>query len=341
MSPRAGGSGRCVADMVRLVESGRAARVLTTACGLGVFDALARGPLPAVAVAERLGTDARAPGILLDALAGLGFARKRGGRYANSRVSGSFLRSGSPGGVLSNLRYQELLAPAWARLPEIVRTGVPPRSLRRLLAQDPEFSRDYILGMAEIARRPARELAGSLPLSGARDALDVGGGPGAFARALAEQQPGLRVTLLDLPPVLKLARRLLSGCASRRRIELKAGDYHKTPFGHEAFDLVLMSHITHDEGEAGNRRLVTRAFDALRPGGRLVIHDFMLSRDRTRPLYGALFSVHMLVYTRQGRAYGLDEYRRWMREAGFGSIRSFPVCAGLANATRAVVGSRP
>lgn len=325
------------ARIVELVAAFRGARVLTAAVSLGVFDALAQGPGDAAGLAVRLRTEARATGILLDALAALGFVEKKGESYANSPVSQRYLVSGAPGGLASNLRYQELLAGAWADLPGAVRRGGPVRGLESLLANDEEFSRDYIRGMADISGRPARELAAGLELSGARDALDVGGGPGTYSLALLAKEPKLKVVLLDLPTTLRVTRELVRDSPHAGRLKLRAGNYHEADFGQEAFDIVLLSHVTHDEGEDENRLLLAKAHEALRPGGRVVIHDFMLDSSRTQPAFAALFSVHMLTYTRQGRTYSIEDYEDWLGEAGFRKPSGFDVCPEAENASRAVV----
>lgn len=330
-----------MAQIGRLITYMRGGRVLTAAAMLGVFDALAEGPLTDEQVAQRIGGDGRATRLMLDALVALGLARKSQGRYANTPVGQRHLTCNGSASIADNLRYQELLAPAWAALPQIVRTGAPAQELGRLLAEDPVFTRRYIRGMADIARRPAGELASQLELGHARDALDVGGGPAAYARALVERNPALRVVLLDLPPTLAIARELLEDWPLRQQIELRAGDYHEADFGRACFDLVLFSHVTHDEGEAANQRLLAKAFEALRPGGQVVIHDFMLDPDRTGPLFPALFSIHMLTYTRQGRAYSADEYQQWIQGCGFREARQIDVCAGSPNATRALIAVKP
>jgi len=53
----------------------------------------------------------------------------------------------------------------------------------------------------------------------------------------------------------------------------------------------------------------------------LILRDVFMSRDRTAPEWGALFSVSLLLHTPQGRCYGLDEILVWLREAGFSMIR--------------------
>ena len=59
------------------------------------------------------------------------------------------------------------------------------------------------------------------------------------------------------------------------------------------------------------------AADALRPGGRLAINDFMAAGPPAEQPFPFLFSVMMLAWTREGEAYPLATYRRLVREAGF------------------------
>ena len=51
-----------------------------------------------------------------------------------------------------------------------------------------------------------------------------------------------------------------------------------------------------------------------------VIREFILQEDRTAPLHAAIFALNMLVGTEHGNSYTEGEYRRWMEEAGLGSI---------------------
>ena len=67
--------------------------------------------------------------------------------------------------------------------------------------------------------------------------------------------------------------------------------------------------------------LFSKAFDALNPGGQIVIQDHIMSEDRTTPLAGALFSLNMLVGTRAGDTFTESEIRKWMTDAGFAKIR--------------------
>lgn len=338
--PKASPSGLGLID--DLVMSYRGAHALMAAVSLGVFDALVGEPQSASRVAQEIGAASRSTEILLDALVALGFLEKEGGLYRNTPVAEQHLTTGGDGALVHNLQYQQLLAEAWSRLPQVVRTGEPAVSLPTLLAGNPEFVERYILGMADISRRPARELTEQLDFTTVRTILDVGGASGVYSEALLDRLPhGARAVVLDLGPTLRIADKRLLDSIHRARIELREGDYHTAPFGREEFDLVLFSHVLHDEGEDEAKLLLNKAFGALKKGGQVVIHDFMPVADRTGPLFPALFSLHMLVYTRKGRAYSADEYEAWLKGCGYTEPHRATICADRPTATTAVIARKP
>ena len=158
-----------------------------------------------------------------------------------------------------------------------------------------QFLEEYIKGMNEIARRPAEEIASVLDLSEMNDILDVGG-PGTYSISFLKRKPGAKATILDLKNTLKVARKIISQHPFRDRITLKSGDYHTSAFGKNRYDLILFSHVTHDEGPTDNLRLLRKAFLAARRGGQVVIHDFMLSVIR-RNLYFPRYSPCICLFT--------------------------------------------
>jgi hypothetical protein len=72
------------------------ARVIMAGTKLGVFEALAAGPLTCYEVAERCGTDRRATAKLLNALIGAGCVRSEGGRYRLTPAARRGLLESSP-----------------------------------------------------------------------------------------------------------------------------------------------------------------------------------------------------------------------------------------------------
>ena len=91
-----------------------------------------------------------------------------------------------------------------------------------------------------------------------------------------------------------MAEKRLEVAGWLQRVTLVAGDYHMDPLPGEV-DLAWISAIVHQNAPAENRRLYGRVFDALVPGGRILIRDQLMEPDRTAPRAGALFAVNMLV----------------------------------------------
>jgi hypothetical protein len=73
-----------------------------------------------------------------------------------------------------------------------------------------------------------------------------------------------------------------------------------------------------------NRASFRKFRNALKPGGTLMINDFVLSDERTGTPFAMMFSSQMLVMTKEGSAYRQADYRKWLGEAGFKSIEIVP-----------------
>jgi SAM-dependent methyltransferase len=121
------------------------------------------------------------------------------------------------------------------------------------------------------------------------------------------------------------------------RVKVRAGDLRSDRLPAEAYDLVFISAICHMLSPAENLDLLRRCCQALAPGGRVVIQDFILEADKTAPRFAALFALNMLVGTREGSSYSEPEYAAWLGEAGFREIRR----VRLPGITGLMIGSRP
>jgi predicted O-methyltransferase YrrM len=153
-----------------------------------------------------------------------------------------------------------------------------------------------------------------------RRMLDVGGGSGAYSIAFARANPALHADILDLAAVEPIARRHIQDSGVADRVHVRSGDLRSGRLG-EAYDLVFVSAICHMLSPAENLDLLRRCHEALAPGGRVVVQDFILEPDKTAPRFAALFALNMLVGTRGGASYSEPEYAAWLAEAGFQEIR--------------------
>lgn len=292
----------------------RESRLLLTAIELDAFTAVGEGA-GAGEVAARLGTDPRATEMLLNALVAVGMLSKREGRYFNVADS-RWLRRDTPEGAREALMHLVNLWDRWSRLTDCVRKGTCVRTGRRTRAETEAF----IAMMDYNARQRAPLVVEAIGLEGVRRVLDLGGGSGAYAIAFAQASPELEVEVLDLAPVLRIARRHIEHAGLAGRVRTRLGDLRQASYG-SGYDLVFISAICHMLDPEENRAMLRKAHAALRPGGRVVIQDFILEPERTAPRHAALFALNMLVNTKGGATYTEAEYRQWMEKAGFQPVR--------------------
>lgn len=285
----------------------RTSRVLITANNYRVFDVLTI-PRTANVVSQKLNIDLRAAEILLDALTSLGLLRKSGNEYKNLPISNRFLVKDSPYYQGDIIRHADYLWKNWSDLDEVIRTGKPVQR-----ARDYET---FILGMHNLASQKVKEVFKSIDFKGVSTALDLGGGPGTYSLEMARK--GVRVTLFDYPEAITIAKKLLE--EKIMGINFMNGDFMTDDIGKD-YDLILVSQILHSYSEKDNLLILRKCKKALNNRGRVVIHEFYISEDRTHPLWSALFSVNMLVNTKEGRSYSIKEIRKWLSKTGFKNIK--------------------
>ena len=305
-------------DLMRMVHGFEAAKIFLVANDLELFRRLGSKRCAAELAAE-LGINSRALELLLNALTALGLVEKSGDGYRNAPVADLYLGATSYRGHI--FRHIHHCWESWNDLAGVVRRGGPDLVRESVILHDQEeWNRDFIRGMDDVTRELAPQVVAQLDVGAARRLLDIGGGPGTYARAFLQTHPQLQqVTIFDLPFALAVATERLAGFERRDAVQLVAGDFHHDALG-SGYDAIWISQVLHSQDEAGCRRLIGKAIQALNPGGRLFIHEFLLDDSRTQPLTAALFAVHMLVMTAAGRTYSGPEVAGWLREQGLVDI---------------------
>lgn len=300
--------------IVEMVRGYWHARILLSAMELDLFDHLGDEELSVQEIAGRIGSDARATEILLNALVGLEFLDKREGKFANRSIARQCLVKDAPGSLWGPLMHNAFLWPRWSALTDVVRTGQSDLGER-----SPKAVESFILAMHRFASQRAATVVDHLDLDGVGRALDLGGGPGTYSCEMARRRDDLRVTLLDLPPVIPIAKRIVEENGLADRVELREGDCLVDDYGDD-YDLVFVSAIIHANTPQEIELIFRKVFESLAPGGTLVVQDFFMDADKASPAFGAVFAINMLVATEGGATYSRDETSRWLSEAGFEAI---------------------
>ena len=91
----------------------------------------------------------------------------------------------------------------------------------------------------------------------------------------------------------------------------------------KGFDAALLSQILHDWSVETGERLLARLFDGLDAGSRVLIHEKLVSADRSGPLANALVDLDMLIWT-EGQQHTAQTLRQMLERVGFRDVVARP-----------------
>lgn len=307
----------------------REAQTLITGVELGVFTLIAEGEDTAQRVAARLRAPLRGVERLLDALVGIGYLGKDAGRYELEPVSRMYLVRGRPGYVGDMVYEMKLLWHSWSRLTDVIRSGEPVQpwdeeeTARRLFPQ-------LVAALFPMSRNAARAVVAALPderLARIDRVLDVAAGSAVWSIPFAEARPEIRVTTVDYPEITHITREYTARYGVADRYDHLEGNLREVDFGEDRYDVVVLGYIIQTEGAKWGRRLVEKAYRALRPGGHLLIAEMIPNDERTGPAAPLVYALDMVLHTTDGDVFTLAEYREWLAEAGFGPVETIDIPA--------------
>ncbi len=297
--------------------------ILEAALRHNVFDLLENGPKNLTELTQLTHASGRGLSVILNALVGFAFLSREGDRYALTPESATFLVRSKPsfiGGMI--LHTSEQLLPKWLRLNHVVSTGKPDQSVNQQHGGE-EFFHQFVNDIFPMSYPAACTLAAHLNLVGEKSILDLAAGSGVWGIALAQHSPEVKVTIVDWPGVVDVAKANARRFGMASRFSFSEGDLLSADFG-AGHDLATLGHILHSEGEARSRALLKKTFAALKSGGTIAIAEFLVNADRTGPINGLIFAVNMLVNTDEGNTYSFEEISSWLTEAGFTNARTLP-----------------
>jgi acetylserotonin N-methyltransferase len=326
--------------VLELLDGFRASKVMFAGVALGLFDRLARGPAPLETLARDLPAEPDALRRLLDACVMVKLLTRSGPDYANSLAASVYLCKDSPRRLTGYINYSNtVLWKLWANLEDAIREGTN-RWKQTFGLDGPIFShffrndedrREFLMGMHGHGQISSPRVAAAFDLGRFHRLADLGGATGHLAVAACRRYPGLRAVVFDLPPVIPLARELVSQSGVGDRIELVEGDFFRDPLP-EA-DLFAVGRILHDWTEDKIRLLLRKIHERLPPGGALLVAEKLLDDERSGPRWAVMQSLNMLACT-EGKERTLGEYAALLKEAGFtrveGQSTDSPLDAVLA-----------
>jgi SAM-dependent methyltransferase len=311
--------------ILRLGNAFSEAQALLTAVELGLFTALHDAPATERDIGHRLGLHGRGLRDFLALLVALGLLEKEDGRYLNAEGADNHLVDGRPGYVGGSLLGAKAnLYPLWNGLTETLRSGRPRSASDGFDAMlgDPEELRRYVRMMEGALRPLVPGLLKALDWSAYRSVLDVGGCAGDLVGRLVAENPGLTGHVFDLPMLRGPFDERMAESGSSGSVFFHAGDFFRDPLPRA--DVLIFGHVLHNWSPERREVLMRRAFEAVEPGGVLLVHDRMLQDGRT-DVDNLVASLIMTLVTEEGAEYPIDELTGLAEAAGFVSVTHQPL----------------
>ncbi len=186
----------------------------------------------------------------------------------------------------------------------------------------PETAAEYSALMASSQALVAEETLRAISFDGDTHLVDVGGGTGAFLREVARAAPTLRLTLFDLPGVADAAAHLPENRALRDRLTIRPGSFLEDPIPGDG-DAISLVRVLYDHSDAVVAKLLQKVFDALPPGGRLILSEPMSGGAQPSRSGDAYFGFYTMAMT-TGQPRSPERHRALLERTGFSGVRLHP-----------------
>ncbi len=298
-------------DIQHLLWSFATHRVITVAGRLGILRRLSQGRCTGRALAEELGLDQVATVKIVKALCALGFLEAKGDTYSTHSGLAEFFTSGEAD-LTPFLEHSHSMYDSFGENLEGWVRGEPWKTMKR----DEESIRKFGLAMQAMGTGVATQVKKVLDLRGATKMLDVGGGFGHYTKALLDEYPELRSTVLDTPEVAKMGRKKVAGTPFEDRIEFVAGHYLEDNWG-TGYDFVLLANVLHQELSESAAGMIRKGASAACDGGRVGVVDFSIDDQQREHILGSLFAINMRSF---GDTYPEPIIRGWMERNGLRKV---------------------
>jgi len=291
----------------------RHSSTLVAAIDIGLFTAISEGAHEPAQAAEKLDLPVENAERLMIACASLELLSKEGDRYSNAPDVERYLVETNRAYFGDYLVYQTRADwDSWKNIANVIK---PPKARYETMWKDPQAVRAFTVAGYNSSISAGHRLAREYNFSDHKLFLDLGGGSGCYSIAACQKHPGLRTIVFDHPYVCNVAEEFISKAGLSDRIKTHPGNFFETDYPGGAD---LISYITplqvYERDDV--QWLISKAVDALVPGGTMLVVEYMLNDDKTGPPDSVFRHLMGLAPGREGRVNTGDEFRQFLENAG-------------------------
>lgn len=288
---------------------------LLAAIELDIFSVISKGIRRLEDIAAAIGTPGEAVERLLITCQALDLVGKKDQKYINAEDVEKYLVRGKSTYFGDYLVYQAKDEyDTWKNVASALR---PPKELYYALKEDASAARRFTVAGYNASISLAFKVAKEFDFSRYKLFLDLGGGSGCYSIAAATLHPKLKALVFDFPNVLEVTKDFINQHNLSDRISTQPGDFMENDFPSGAD---LAAFITNLQSYNPEKKLILarKAYNALKPGGTLLIIDYMLLDDKSGPLDPAF--MNLAQYSMRGsggQVFTGAEYCECLTKVGF------------------------
>ncbi len=306
-------------DVSKIAFGFMASKTLFAALHVDLFSHLSNDPKTEEDLASAAGVPLNRVITLTTALRSIGLMVREGGKLANAPAAETFLVKGAKYDFGDYLRYQidGQMYPVLQQLNSAVDGTLNPDDIASYASwmSDPEQARIYSRAQHAGSLGPGRTIARMVDLSDAKSLLDVGGGTGAMTICLCKENPELAATIIDFPNVSGIGWEYITEAGLVDRVRYIPANALECKWPGERC-AILMSYLFSGVPEKSIQSLINDAFLRLRPGGTLMVHDFMVDAQ-AEPQLAALWHMQHMAFTPEAASLTAVRIIGAMEAAGF------------------------
>lgn len=329
-------------DIIGVATAFWTSKVVLSAVELGVFTRLSERSGSLEQLCADLSIRGRGARDFFDILVSLELLERDEGSYRNSELADAYLNPALPAYDISGyLRNLNAVFASRSLLTETLRSGGRLNYAKALAAAGadetaagavlmpadadadtfgeafaaPNQVRGFVRAMTGYSMGAHRSLVSAFDWSGVGNVVDVGCSEGAFLAHMLRAHPHLAGIGFDLAQVTDHFGTFTRTMGIQDRVRFVSGDFLSGPL--PSGDVIVMGHVLHDWNLQIKRMLVGKAYEALPPGGSLLVYESLIDDERRVNTAGMIMSLNVSLVSAGGLGYTGAECREWMADAGF------------------------
>ncbi len=305
----------------------RLSNTLRVAHESGVFDRIGGQRLPADVICNRTGWNEDMGERFLLTLCELGFLEENNGCFSLSQLSRKFLLKTSDNYQGNSIEFERRLIDSWGLLGPTLVKG------ERLYSTGDKTKEDYTkalslyLGaMHDAAKIRACEVWDTIKPAEEGIVLDAGAGSGAFLCEFLKRHNSWKGIFCDLKDVISItSEKTEMKALSGRLTYIENNLLEKATLENDTkASILLLSNLIHCQSKEETASIFSNIIGQVAEDGVILIHDFFSDCGWR----GALYDIHMMLNTYNGRTYSIEEISTMLSDFGFFHAKTIQLKSG-------------